>query len=188
MNPIPVNSAPGSVTARTASAACPSRPADSPFADQEDAAPPDALAPVPVAPPPMLAAWQAALQAREPAPPVSAGGLTSASLTQQALAGIASGHGAVGEQALPGDARAAAAPVRVEAEFRTEGGAAWQLSLHRGPQATAWNLDLATSAVPAAWAAHQLPRLERRLRLQGHGVDQLGWQPLPGRDPQEEPR
>jgi len=188
VNPPPVNSAPACNTARTASAPGPSRPAASPFAEQEDAAPAEALVPMPVMPPPMLAAWQAALQAREPAPPVSAGGVASASLTQQALAGVASAQGTVGEQALPGDARAAAVAMRVEAEFRTEGGAAWQLSLHRGPQATAWTLDLATPAVPAAWAATQLPRLERRLRLQGHGVDQLGWQPLPGRDPQEESR
>lgn len=157
--------------------------------DEDEPGQADAALVAPLAPPPLLGAWQAALLAREMAPVASsAGALASLTATQQAI-----GHGASADCGHPqstfvAEAQVAAAPLRIEAEIRPGAGAAWQLALQRGPDAAAWSLQLATPAVPAVWAATHLPRLERRLRSQGHEVEQLGWRPLPERDRQEDPR
>lgn len=155
----------------------------------DDTPPADAglAAPVPV---PLLGAWQAALLARVSGPsPAAAGAVADPSATQSGLASAAQAAQAGGR-----DAEAVRMPVQagadarhIEAEIHTGAGPAWQLSLQRAPDAAAWSLHLATPAAAAAWATTQLPKLERRLRLQGHAVEQMGWRPQP--EPEhEEPR
>lgn len=176
-------------TARpTSSAARPSGASRS-RSEEDEAAPADAPLLAPVATPPLLGAWQAALLARQMAPAAfAAGAVASPTATQQAIGSSMSAGQGQPESPSVANAQAEATPLRFEAEIRPGAGPAWQLALQRGPDAAAWSLQLATPAVPAVWAATQLPRLERRLRSQGHEVQELGWRPLPEREQQEDPR
>lgn len=138
---------------------------------------------------PLFGAWQAALLAREPAPG-AVGMVAEPSATEHTLASARTGGHAppdVGPLATAQDSAA----WRVEATFQPGAGPAWQLALQRGPEAAAWSLQLATPTVPPAWGATQLPRLERRLREQGHVVERLDWQaaatPARGRHAGDEP-
>jgi hypothetical protein len=132
----------------------------------------------------LLGAWQAALLARETGPLQAAAGLVGdPSATQQTVASVAAGQELAAGSLAPAFGSLADPPV--EAEFRPGAGPAWQLTLQRTPDAAAWSLALATPSVPPALAATQLPRLERRLRHQGHAVEQLGWHARPQREREE---
>jgi hypothetical protein len=144
-------------------------------------------------PAPMLGAWQAALAAqqggRDQAATAASSALTTPSLSQQALAAGAELH--AGAQAAAFAAEPAP-PLHIEATFLTGPGQAWQLGAQRGPDAAAWQLNLAASAVPAARAGalasprsgrsgelgHLAERLGDRLRAQGHDIGHLGWRPM----------
>lgn len=152
----------------------------------DDTPPADAglAAPVPL---PLLGAWQAALLARASAPSAAAAGVVAdPSATQSGLASAAQAGGREAE-ALQMQLQAGADARHIEAEIPIGAGPAWQLSMQRAPDAAAWSLHLATPAAAAAWATTQLPKLERRFRLQGHAVEQMGWRPQPERE-HEEPR
>jgi hypothetical protein len=183
------NTCPAPANARPAGGSPGQRAAGNDLGDDDASTPIDASLAAP--PPSLLGAWQAALLAREAAPgPVAAGAAAAAepSATQQAVAAttLAEGHELRGAGITPTGADVA--PLRFEADFKIGSEPAWQIGLQRGPDAAAWSLNLAASSVPAAWATTQLPRLERRLRLQGHEVD-ARWdaQPAQPQKPQPQP-
>lgn len=171
--------------ARPARAEDPSRAGRQLGAADDEPAPADGGLVVPQPTLPLLGAWQAALLARETVPlQAAAGTVADRSATQQSVASAAAGRELASDVTAPTLASLSGQPVVVE--FRPGSGPAWQLAVQRAPDAAAWSLSLATPSVPPALAATQLPRLERRLRQQGHAVEPLGWHARPQRE-QEEP-
>lgn len=163
----------------------PPRAGRQPGAADDEPAPTDGALVVPQPTVALLGAWQAALLARETLPlQAAAGTVADRSATQQTVASAAAGRDLPADPLAPALASLSGQPVLVE--FRPGAGPAWQLAVQRTPDAAAWSLSLATPSVPPALAATQLPRLERRLRQQGHAVEPLGWHARPQRE-QEEP-
>ena len=123
----------------------------------------------------LLLAWQAALDGRGPAE-ASGGGAPAASGTVAALqAALEASGDADAARASALTALQPAAPVVVQATFRTGPGEPWQLELRRDAIAERTTLSLGAGFVPPVMASAQLPRLGARLRRQGQAVDRLEW-------------
>lgn len=126
---------------------------------------------------PLWLAWQAVLDRRVPAS--ECGALTPApSRTEAAVRGALEAP-CDATHATPLSLLQPAAPVALQAEFRTAPGEQWQLGVQREAGTSSFDLSLRAAFVPPAFAATQLPRLHARLRQQGQGVDRLEWRDDP---------